>query len=74
MNNLSFSDSSSNKSKQKGDDNKNKKKIDYTKEITDLQKIYNRIKEKYEIVPNTRVSNALVDLKGTIDNLKRFEY
>jgi hypothetical protein len=74
MNNLSFSDPSSNKSKQKGDDNKNKKKIDYTKEITDLQKIYNRIKEKYEIVPNTRVSNALVDLKGTIDNLKRFEY
>jgi hypothetical protein len=74
MNNLSFSDSSSNKGKQKGDDNKNKKKIDYSKEITDLQKIYDRIKEKYNTVPNTRISNAMIDLSGSIDNLKRFEY
>jgi hypothetical protein len=75
MNNLTWSGKSSEDKKPqiKKEDTK-KKKISYTKEIEDLEKIYTKIKEKYDLHPHNRVSNALIDLSGVLESLKKFEY
>lgn len=74
MNNLSWSSESSGskKTQSKKEDTK-KKKIDYAKEIDDLDKIYQKILAKYELHAHTKVSNAMIDIKGAIENLKKFE-
>jgi hypothetical protein len=74
MNNLTLSGSSDKKTSAKQEETKTKKKIDYTKEIADLQKMYTRIKEKYDLSPHSKVSNTLIDISAAIDNLKKFEY
>lgn len=75
MNNLTWSGKSSEDKKlqTKKEDTK-KKKISYTKEIEDLEKIYTKIKEKYDLHPHNKVSNALIDLSGVLESLKKFEY
>lgn len=74
MNNLSWSSESegSKKTQSKKEDIK-KKKIDYKKEIDDLEKIYQRISDKYELHAHSKVSNAMIDIKGALENLKKFE-
>lgn len=74
MNNLSWSseDSASKKAQTKKEEVK-KKKIDYKKEIEDLEKIHKRILDKYELHAHNKVSNAMIDIKGAIENLKKFE-
>jgi hypothetical protein len=74
MNNLSWSseNSAAKKSQAKKEEVK-KKKIDYKKEIDDLEKIHKRILEKYELHAHNKVSNSMIDIKGAIENLKKFE-
>lgn len=74
MNNLTWSGASDKKAATKQEETKPKKKIDYSKEIADLQKMYTRIKEKYDLSPHSKVSNTLIDISAAIDNLKKFEY
>jgi hypothetical protein len=74
MNNLTWSGSSDKKAGAKQEETKPKKKVDYAKEIADLQKIYAKIQEKYDLSPHSKVSNTLIDLSAAIDNLKKFEY
>ena len=45
----------------------------YKKEIDDLEKIHKRILEKYELHAHNQVSNSMIDIKGAIENLKKFE-
>lgn len=75
MNNLSWSGEkeSPKKDSTKKEDLK-KKKISYTKEIEDLQKIHNKIEEKYSLMPHNKISGALVDIRCALENLKKFEY
>lgn len=74
MNNLSWSSEStgSKKTPAKKEDAK-KKKIDYKKEIEDLEKIHQRILAKYELHAHSKVSSAMVDIRGALENLKKFE-
>jgi hypothetical protein len=74
MNNLTWSGSSDKKAGTKQEETKPKKKVDYAKEIADLQKIYAKIQEKYDLSPHSKVSNTLIDISAAIDNLKKFEY
>ena len=73
MNNLSWSgDSPEKKTPVKKEDTK-KKKIDYKKEIEDLEKIYQRILVKYELQAHSKISNAMIDIRCSLENLKKFE-
>jgi hypothetical protein len=75
MNNLTWSGKSSeDKKEQTKKDDIKKKKISYTKEIEDLQKIYTKIKEKYDSHPHNKVSSALISLSSVLESLKKFEY
>ena len=77
MNNLSWSseDSKEKNAKPKNDSkgDSKKKKVDYKKEIEDLEKIYQRILSKYETSAHSKVSNAMIDIRGALENLKKFE-
>jgi hypothetical protein len=73
MNNLSWSGDSSEKKSQVKKEDPKKKKIDYKKEIEDLEKIYQRISAKYELHAHSKVSNAMIDIMGSLENLKKFE-
>jgi hypothetical protein len=73
MNNLSWSGESSEKKTSVKKEDPKKKKIDYKKEIEDLEKIYQRISVKYELHAHSKVSNAMIDIMGSLDNLKKFE-
>jgi hypothetical protein len=75
MNNLTWSGKSpEDKKPQAKKEDIKKKKISYTKETEDLEKIYNKIKEKYDLHPHNKVSKAIIDLSSVLENLKKFEY
>lgn len=71
MNNLTWSGDSGKKKQDAKEESKTKKKIDYKKDLTDLEKILERIKEKYEIKPTNPISSAMVNLDGAIEGIKR---
>lgn len=71
MNNLTWSGDSAKKKQDVKEESKTKKKIDYKKDLTDLEKILERIKEKYEIKPTNPISSAMVNLDGAIERVKR---
>lgn len=79
MNNLSWSSENpaSKKPQAKKEEAKKeeakKKKIDYKKEMEDLEKIHKRILDKYELHAHNKVSNAMIDIRGAIENLKKFD-
>lgn len=52
-------------------ESKIKKKNDYTKEISDLEKVMEKIEEKYLSGPNSYTSSAIMNLKSCIDGLKK---
>ena len=74
MNNLSWGESTKKELSKVKEEVKPKKKIDYKKEIVDLEKILERLNEKYESFAHSKVSNAIVDVTGAIENLKKLEY
>jgi archaellum component FlaC len=51
--------------------NKAKKKVDFKKELLDLEKVLERVKEKYELRPTNPVSSAIVNLNSSIEGLKK---
>jgi hypothetical protein len=71
MNNLTWSGNFKQEPQEIKTDSKAKKKIDYKKDLTDLQKILERIKEKYEVKPTNPISSAIVNLHGAIDGIAR---
>jgi thiamine pyrophosphokinase len=71
MNNLTWSGDSAKKKQDVKEESKTKKKIDYKKDLTDLEKILERIKEKYGIKPTNPISSAMVNLDGAIEGVKR---
>jgi len=75
MNNLSWAgDRSTAKKSTPSKSDPKKKKVDYNKEIDDLEKLHKRISEKYELSAHNKVSNAMVDIRCALENLKKFEY
>jgi len=70
MNNLSWSGESSKKKSDTKEDPKIKK-VDYKKELSDLEKIHSKIQEKYNIKSTNPISSALVNIRAAIDGLKR---
>lgn len=74
MNNLSWSsENPTSKKPQAKKEEAKKKKIDYKKEMEDLEKIHKRILDKYELHAHNKVSNAMIDIRGAIENLKKFD-
>lgn len=74
MNNLSWSsENPASKKPQAKKEEAKKKKIDYKKEMEDLEKIHKRILDKYELHAHNKVSNAMIDIRGAIENLKKFD-
>ena len=71
MNNLTWSGDSSKKKDDIREESKTKKKIDYKKDLADLEKILEKVKEKYEIKPTNPISSAIVNLDGAIAGIKR---
>lgn len=73
MNNLTWSGNSpARKDLLKSEiDEKSKKKIDYKKEFLDLQKILEKLEEKYHNKPTNPVSGAIVDLRSCIMSLEK---
>jgi hypothetical protein len=71
MNNLTWSGSTSQNNQETKGGIKSKKKVDYKKDLTDLQKILERLKEKYEIKPTNPISSSIVNLVSTIECIKR---
>jgi hypothetical protein len=71
MNNLSFSDNNKKKNTSTKEDVKAKKKIEYTKEIADLEKILAKVEEKYTLKASNSISSALVYIKYSIESLKK---
>lgn len=71
MNNLTWSGSHTQKNQETKGENKPKKKVDYKKDLIDLQKILERIKEKYEIKPSNPISSSIVNLVSTMECIKR---
>jgi hypothetical protein len=71
MNNLTWSGSTSQNNQETKGEIKSKKKVDYKKDLTDLQKILERLKEKYEIKPTNPISSSIVNLVSTIECIKR---
>ena len=71
MNNLSFSDNNKKKSSSSKEDPKAKKKIEYTKEIAELEKILAKVEEKYTLKASNGISSALVYIKYSIESLKK---
>lgn len=71
MNNLTWSGSHTQKNQETRGEIKPKKKVDYKKDLVDLQKILERIKEKYEIKPSNPISSSIVNLVSTIECIKR---
>jgi hypothetical protein len=70
MNNLSWSGESSKKKSDTKEYSKIKK-VDYKKELSDLEKIHSKIQEKYNIKSTNPISSALVNIRAAIDGLKR---
>lgn len=71
MNNLSWSGSFPQKNKEIPVENKPKRKLDYKKDLVDLQKILERLKEKYQIKPTNAISSSIVNLDSAIQAIKR---
>jgi hypothetical protein len=71
MNNISISDNNKKKSSSPKEDPKVKKKIEYTKEIADLEKILTKVEEKYVLKASNSISSALVYIKYSIESLKK---
>jgi hypothetical protein len=71
MNNLTWSGNFKQEPQEIKTDPKTKKKIDYKKDLVDLQKIMERIKEKYEIKPSNPISSAIVNLGSVIEGIER---
>ena len=71
MNNLTWSGNFKREPQEIKTDPKTKKKIDYKKDLVDLQKILERIKEKYEIKPSNPISSAIVNLGSVIEGIER---
>jgi hypothetical protein len=71
MNNLTWSGNSTQKPQEIKEDVKSKKKIDYKKDLVDLEKVLERVKEKYEIKPTNPVSSAIVNISSAIEGIKR---
>lgn len=72
MNNISFPNINTEKNgipKEK----ENPKKLDYKKEIRDIEKILNALIKKYEISPNVWISNSIMDIRSSLEKIKRFE-
>lgn len=75
MNNLTWSSGeSSKKTIPVKIEPKPKKKISFKKDIEDLQKLNERLKEKYDSVAINRISNAIMEIETAIRNLKSLEY
>jgi archaellum component FlaC len=72
MNNLTWSGNNpTKKTETRKDENKAKKKVDFKKELLDLEKVLERVKEKYELRPTNPVSSAIVNLNSSIEGLKK---
>jgi len=72
MNNLTWSGNNpTKKTETQKDENKAKKKVDFKKELLDLEKVLERVKEKYELRPTNPVSSAIVNLNSSIEGIKR---
>ena len=71
MNNLTWSGNFKQEPQEIKTDTKVKKKVDYKKDLSDLQKILEKIKEKYEIKPTNPISSAIVNLHSAIDGITR---
>ncbi len=72
MNNLTWSGNSpAKKSEIIKDETKTKKKVDYKKELLDLERVLEKIEEKYEMRPTNPVSSSIVNLKSSIEALKK---
>lgn len=71
MNNLTWSGSPTQKNQETKGEIKPKKKVDYKKDLIDLQKILERLKEKYEIKPTNPISSSIVNLVSTTECIKR---
>lgn len=71
MNNLTWSGNSTTKISVVKDDPKTKKKVDYKKEFSDLQKILEKLEEKYLTKPTNPVSGAIINLKSCLEGLKK---
>jgi hypothetical protein len=71
MNNLTWSGSTSQNNQETKGGIKSKKKVDYKKDLTDLRKILERLKEKYEIKPTNPISSSIINLVSTIECIKR---
>lgn len=72
MNNLTWSGNTVvNKSEKPKEESKLKKKVDYKKEISDLEKILEKLCEKYEIRPTNPVSGAIINLRSTLESLRK---
>lgn len=71
MNNLTWSGSHTGKNQETKGEIKPKKKIDYKKDLVDLQKILERLKEKYEIKPTNAISSSILNLDSAIQAIKR---
>jgi lipopolysaccharide biosynthesis glycosyltransferase len=69
MDNITFSNNK--KKVMSKDDSKPKKKIEYTKEISDLEKILSKVEEKYPLKPSNNISGALVYIRYSIESLKK---
>jgi hypothetical protein len=72
MNNLTWSGNSpAKKSEIIKDETKTKKKVDYKKELLDLERVLEKIEEKYDMRPTNPVSSSIVNLKSSIEALKK---
>ena len=71
MNNLTWSGNPKQKPQEIKGDGKTKKKIDYKKDLIDLQKLRERIQEKYEIKPSNPISSAIVNIGSAIEGIER---
>jgi hypothetical protein len=71
MNNLTWSGNFKQEPQEIKPDPKAKKKIDYKKDLSDLQKVLERIEEKYGIKPTNPISSAIVNLHSAIGGITR---
>lgn len=50
---------------------KARNRIDFKKELLDLERVFERVKEKYELHPTNPVSSAILNLNSCIEGLKK---
>ena len=69
MDNITFSNKGKKETKESA--KQKNKKVDYIKEIADLEKTLEKIQDKYELNPNNHISGASTYLRACIESLKK---